>query len=239
LLVVVTDVFGFSSPNPRLLADSVASALNIRTVVPDLFKGRPLPLACMQDIFDLTDKSSTATFGSKVYSFGRLLSNFIPFVFSHSHAEGGRVVSAVCKALVEEDESITQIVLAGYCWGGNIATKLAQMQGADAIKGLTSVYTAHAGGLKIPRDYELVRIPICVVIAQLDFEVKEKQQQVIRETMEKRKGELVSEVHVVQDVVHGFAMRGSKDDPIINEKRQQAEKMLTDFIILTCKLNNQ
>lgn len=232
-LIIVTDVFGWKLPNARLLADSVASKLGVTAIVPDIFRGGACNPECMQHMFKLTDPKMGASFWQKCGSFSSLLYNFVPFLFKQSHAAGAAVIKQVIAALQAEDPTITQIVLAGYCWGGHIAIKLSQ---DESIKGLTAIYAAHAGGLKIPQDYQLIRRPACIVIAELDFEVKAAAQDQIKATMEAMSDRVASQVHIVAGVQHGFAMRGSKTDPLVREKRLEAEQFLADWIRQTCTM---
>ena len=235
-MIVVTDVFGWKLPNARLLADSVSNKLGVTAIVPDIFRGGACNPECMQHIFALTDPKMGASFGQKCGSFCSLLYNFVPFLLQQSHAAGAAVIKQVIAALQAQDPTITQIVLAGYCWGGHIAIKLSQ---DETIKGLTAIYAAHAGGLKIPQDYQLIRRPACIVIAGLDFEVKAAAQEQIKDTMEAVKDRVISQVHVVADVHHGFAMRGSNTDPVVREKRLEAEQFLADWIRQTCTFQGQ
>lgn len=64
------------------------------------------------------------------------------------------------------------------------------------------------------------------------LQVKEAQIALIRASAQANA--FIREVHVVPDVAHGFAMRGSRRDAAVNEKRGLAEKMLVDFVRATC-----
>ena len=106
---------------------------------------------------------------------------------------------------MSQDASITQVFLAGYCWGGHVATKVAA---DESISVLAGIFTAHGGQLKIPEDYQLIRKPACIVIAGLDFEHTPPKQQIIKETMAKLKEShnVPNDVHVIEGAFKGAVL---------------------------------
>ena len=227
-LVIVTDVFGYKLSNARLLADGMAAKLGVTAVVPDLFRNGAPPASCQAAMWTLVD-SPDATFFAKLGAVGSLMWYLVPFILSNSRTASAAIIRNVISAL-RKDHGITNVVLAGYCWGGNVAVKLSQDL---SIEGLVGVYSAHGGQLDIPKDYELIKRPACIVIAGLDFEVVPAKQEIIKKTMDKLRSEggVVNEVHVIEGTQHGFAMRGDTSNPVVKEKRQQAEQLLADFFL--------
>jgi len=225
-VIIVTDIFGWRLPNARLLADRCA-ARGYKCVVPDIFNGTGPPPDLVTSMELLIDPKLGASFLQKAYAVGRLMYFLVPFLISNSHAAGAEIIKKVITE-VRQKEPNTKIFLTGYCWGGTIAVKLA----ADASLDIVGIYAAHAGGLKVPSDYASIRKPAAIVIAGNDFEVKEPQQKQIAETM--KKNPVRSKVVTIADVPHGFAMRGSRLDPVVNDKRNEAEKVLFDFVKKVC-----
>lgn len=223
-VIVATDVFGFSIPNTRLIADSYAKEGGVIAVVPDLFEGKEPPADLLDTINSLSDNISIF---SKIYGVLRLIWYFIPFIIRVTPQDGVNRIEKVIHYL-KTNHGITHVAVQGYCWGGRIAVNLAQKDD------LIDVYTsAHPGGLSLPKDIEGLKKPGCFILPEKDFEIKEKQVALIREIL-KRKDEESKTSHpsLVKDypnMVHGFAVRGNEKDPEVKKARQDAFQTSLDY----------
>ncbi|KAJ3139436.1 hypothetical protein HK100_011508 [Physocladia obscura] len=205
VLVIGTDVFGFTVQNPRLIADRFA-AEGYLCVVPDLFKGTEPPADLMDTIFAMNSKD--ATFGQTVAGVFRMLWYFPPFLFRNNEHRGFEIIKSVIADL-KETRRVNK-------WGGAIGIKLAQQ--SDIVDVVT---TTHPGGsLQFPRDAELIVKPIYFALAEIDQRIKEAERNSIKQALAQKT--FVSEVECFEGVQHGFAIRGSRNDEKVFAQREKA-----------------
>ncbi|KAJ3233561.1 hypothetical protein HDU78_006365 [Chytriomyces hyalinus] len=216
LVIIATDVFGYTLPNVRLIADKFASK-GYFCVVPDLFKGSEPPADLMDDLEALSAKGSGIR--AKMTGVGRLLWHFPGFILRNNDKMGMDIIEAVVADL-RATRGVQKIALQGYCWGGNIGIKLAQK---DGVLDVASV--AHPGGnLAIPQDFDKVVKPIYVALAETDNQINASQCELIKASLEKRSKELgiMQKVEWFLGVEHGFAVRGKESDSHVNSQRERA-----------------
>lgn len=166
-IIIVTDVFGWKVSNARLLADRLSKEPGVLSVIPDYFDGKAANPVCVEDVEVLLGGVPTAGIFAKIYAVSRVLYYIVPFMITNSHASSTLKMRECIASLRQAHPSIKHIALAGYCWGGHVAVKLSH----DTSLGLGAVYSAHGGQLKVPQDYDLIRVPACIVHAGNDFEV--------------------------------------------------------------------
>ncbi|KAK5064357.1 hypothetical protein LTR84_000190 [Exophiala bonariae] len=100
----------------------------------------------------------------------------------------------------------------GFCWGGYHVTKLARGDPTSNGRPVVDVaYTAHPSELKLPEDIEQIAIPYSVVIGDVDFAMPLKQVEEMRQILSKA-GKPESEVVVISNAKHGFAVRADPED---------------------------
>ncbi|KAI8621402.1 dienelactone hydrolase [Chytriomyces sp. MP71] len=217
IVVIATDVFGYTLPNTRLIADKFA-AKGYYCIVPDYFKGTEPPADLMDDITNLGSK--TASIGQKISGFGRMMWHMPGTAMRNNDEKNNAVIKEVIAA-VKTTRGVKKVALIGYCWGGNLAIKLAQQ--AD---GVDVVVVNHPGGLSltIPKDFTAIVKPILVILSETDGQIKPKERDVIIETLNKRTEEvgLRQDVEWFEGVDHGFAVRGNENDPHVNAQREKA-----------------
>jgi dienelactone hydrolase len=146
-LILCTDVFGWSLPNARLLADGFAETLGIPCFVPDLLDGTDLPSHLMENIQCLTTNPKGLGIFSKIHAISSLFWYFPAFVLSNSMAKNmGRLVKFM-KAM-----DFQGYILQGYCWGGRLAIKAAQGTSGPAAEQLPilAICSNHPGKKEIP-----------------------------------------------------------------------------------------
>lgn len=116
-----------------------------------------------------------------------------------------------------------KIGVVGFCWGGYGATKLAHGETARNGKQLVdAAYTAHPSELEVPKDFEDIKLPYCMVIGDNDMAMSLKQVQHAAEILDAKK-DVDSEVVIIPNAKHGFAVRARPDDKIENGMADQAE----------------
>ncbi|ORY48902.1 alpha/beta-hydrolase [Rhizoclosmatium globosum] len=212
LVVIATDIFGYTLANPRLVADKYA-AKGYLCLVPDLFKGTEASASMMAAADDMSSEKSG--FGSKILGFGSVLWNMSGFLLRNNAAGGCKIVEDVITE-ARSKYSLTNVYLQGYCWGGTIGIKLAQKVGV-----VDAVVAAHPGPISFPTDIQNLVTPIFFALAEKDDFVKEKHWAEMRALLAKKEGFKYS-LEIFEKTDHGFAVRGSETDEFVNMQRQKA-----------------
>ncbi|KAI8907986.1 dienelactone hydrolase [Gorgonomyces haynaldii] len=223
-IVLVTDVFGLGIKNPKLLADAFAKETGFSVYVPDLFKGKEVPPQAMDSMEALMN--GNPSFFEKIGHVGSLVYNFVPFAVSNSQKQSLAIVKDVIHAL-RTKESVQSIGVVGYCWGGGVAIELAQESNKDAKydKLVTCIAPTHAGGYN-KQKYENINIPALHVIAEKDMEIKEARRAEIRAITESKQDQSIA---YFEGVMHGFAVRGDYNNPVIKKARDEAFSKTAEF----------
>ena len=120
----------------------------------------------------------------------------------------------------------SKIGVVGFCWGAYSATRLAH--GDLARNGKTLIdaaYTAHPSKIKVPQDIEEIRLPYSMCIGDIDFAMPLPKVQQAAEILDGKK-DVDSEVVIIPNAKHGFAVRGNPDDRVEKEMADQAEDQM-------------
>jgi dienelactone hydrolase len=219
LIVIASDVFGFTLPNTRLIADKFAKECGAICVVPDILFGPVLPFNLMDAIDDLGDKS--AGFFKKLYAIARLLWWLPGFITRNTDKKClGRIEAVVSEY---KKRGYKKIALQGYCFGGHKAIKIAQKTDVVDV-----ICAAHPGSVSVPKDIELLVKPCAFVFTpDRDMEIKHKEVDIITKVLDGKS--FPHEVKSYANVAHGFAVRGMKFDDHIEEKRHDAFLFAANF----------
>lgn len=114
-IIFFTDIFGVEFVNSQLVADSFG-AQGYRTIVPDLFRGQPVPVDAPAD-FD-----------------------YAAFSAANQPATIDPIIELTLNE-IRTNTNIKRLGATGYCFGGRI---VARFLGRDA--GIIAGYTAHPSG---------------------------------------------------------------------------------------------
>lgn len=160
-IIIATDIFGYTLPNVRLMADRFALA-GFSTYVPDLFKGREVPSLVAKEVDVLMCPLSSKEIGvlRKIWAVMRLLWYAVPFMIRNSHDKGVQVIHRVIQGL-EESKERHKLFALGYCWGGSIVIRLAQ----DAR--LSGVVSVHPGPLQ-DNELNAMAVPALIQLPEHD-----------------------------------------------------------------------
>lgn len=216
-IILATDIFGFTLPNIRLIADAYNEEGKVLTIIPDLFEGKEPPA-------DLLPQINSMMYGNisifkRIYYFCRLCWYFIPFLIRVSWQDGVRRVEKISNIL-KRDFGIKKVAVQGYCWGGKIAIKLAHEENV-----IDCFSSAHPGGLSLPLDIERIQKPACFILPEKDFELQSRQIQLIKEVLQMKSESNFSFPYTVRyypGMVHGFAVRGDENDLEVRNARKDA-----------------
>lgn len=120
----------------------------------------------------------------------------------------------------------SKIGVVGFCWGAYGATQLAHGDLASNGKALIdAAYVAHPSEIKVPEDIAGIKLPYSMVIGDVDFALPLKGVQQAAEILDGKK-HVDSEVVIIPNAKHGFAVRGNPDDKVEKEMADQAEDQL-------------
>ncbi|KAL9377683.1 hypothetical protein Peur_029018 [Populus x canadensis] len=193
-ILLIADAFGYEAPNLRKLADKVAAA-GFFVVVPDFFYGDPVDLS--RPGFDIEA-------WKKLHN-------------TDKGHEDAKLVIATLKS-----KCVNSIGAAGFCWGGNVAVKLASSNDIQAAVIL------HPGPLTIDEIRE-VKIPIAVLGAEIDHYSPPEQLKEFGEILS-AKSQLASLLKIFPGVSHGWTVRYNvEDEPAVKSAEEAHRDMLHWF----------
>ncbi|KAJ3354641.1 hypothetical protein HDU91_005750 [Kappamyces sp. JEL0680] len=214
-VVIATDIFGYTLPNVRLIADSFASA-GYHAVVPDMFKGSEAP----SDVMESRDKLTTGTLLEKMGAFAYIAWLLPGFLWRNSFVKNKVDIDVVLKEL--RVQGATKIALLGYCWGGKVAVLCGREDLADVV------VAAHPGRLQFPEDINLLQKPTLFILSEKDRELTPERQTEIIELLRSKGPQYDGETYPGVD--HGFAVRGNENDPHVKEQRVKAYERSLSFV---------
>ena len=124
-IVYLTDIFGWSLINSRLLADELASH-GFYVLIPDIFQGDSLDHSIL---FQLAPRDSAPLRSAEQIASETeiALGQVGPWLIRKRPEVTQPLIESFVKAL-REDSSIGKIGAAGYCWGGRYSILLADGQ---------------------------------------------------------------------------------------------------------------
>lgn len=218
-VVLLTDVFGFSLVNIRLIADAMA-AKGIDVYIPDVFEGDHVPhhyLGLMTD----PSPSFLGRIGQGFMLIGQLV-GLISFVGRHKDEKRVPLIHSHIEALRKE-KGVTKLGTIGYCWGGRHAVLLGATD-------LVDCYVAcHPSALKVYKDFPPIKKPGLFALAEGDFGFTASQVAQARATLDPKSDKFETVWRTWTGVFHGFASRGRRSDPHISKARDEALSAAVDF----------
>eukprot|EP00775_Hariotina_reticulata_P009316 gene9317-9481_t len=231
-VILATDVFGYQLVNARLIADTFA-ANGYLCVVPNYYPEGGLPLT----ILETAEAVMPLPWWQKLLSAGTLLGvvfNFIKFLRRNPVGPAVELTAAVAQ-LLRRDYGVKKVALQGppysqpagprgrYCYGGKVGVLLSARPGV-----LDAVALAHPSAVKVPDEVEAMQVPAIFLCAEHDNlfpkAAREKAEEILR-----AKPGLVSKFVIHPGTQHGYAVRGSKANPRVNEAREDALKQAMGF----------
>lgn len=187
-ILLIADVYGYEAPNLRKLADKVAAA-GFFVLTPDFLYGDPV------------DPSKT---GFDVEAWKKL----------HNTDKGKEDAKSVIATL--KSKGVNSIGVAGFCWGGNVAVKLASSNDIQAAVIL------HPGPLTIDEIKE-VKIPIAILGGETDRVSPPEQLKEFGEILS-AKSQLASLVKIFPGVGHGWTIRYNVEDESAVKSAEEAHR---------------
>ncbi|KAL8472671.1 hypothetical protein ACS0TY_029117 [Phlomoides rotata] len=190
-IVLLSDAFGYEAPRFRELADKVAS-LGYWVVVPDLLYGDP---------FSFEKHTSTT------------------WIHGHCPDKGCEDAKAVIDAL--KSKGVSKIGVAGFCWGGMLAVRLAALE--DYIQAAVLLHP----GVITEEQINEVKAPLALLIAENDQICPTELLIHIGEILS-AKSEVDSFVKVYPGVDHGWTLR--YDDEFAVKSAEEAQSDMINWL---------
>jgi len=201
-VVYITDAFGHTFDNNRILADSIAEHAGVVVVMPDVFEGQPLS----HDVMSLPQEKRMAAFG--------------PFMARNGNDVRVPLVRNFIQEL-REKHGFTKIGTVGYCFGGRISTLMA------ANEQTVANVICHPATLNIPQEIEAIKNPTLWICAETDQTFPVPAQKQTEEILQKRGIPTVFKFY--PGTVHGFAVRGDESEPQVFKAKVDALEQTVNF----------
>ncbi|KAJ2899637.1 Alpha/Beta hydrolase protein [Zalerion maritima] len=239
LVVIISDVFGWNTPNIRGLADSYARRGPFVVYVPDIVEGMP----CNPDFFGWMDgiKAPAPDWYTllvmKPLWIWRILADFVPFGWRCRNGIAqprifnffGAIRQSPSPPEFDPGKPVS-VGAVGFCWGGKYAVMLAKDApssrvgahgGGSLVPLVDCAFTAHPSLLSIPSDVTDVGMPLAVGTGDGDEWMGAESTKTMTRVLEAQGGK--HEVEIYPGAMHGFALRGDPKDPKQTEFALQAE----------------
>jgi dienelactone hydrolase len=229
IVVILPDIFGWTLPNTRILADNFAAKGDFLVMLPDFMDGNVFPQDLIISIKAL-DATGAFAWVTKAYHFLKLVWRGWPFLKNDkAHLVRPRVVNFFRG--VRSSHPGLPVAAAGYCWGGQWVVELCSNKEEYAVDGrplVTCGFTAHPSRLKLPTDIEGVTYPLSIAAAGIDQQIPEAKAKQIEDILKaktaKTKDQGVEHEFVMyEDVHHGFAVRADENEGLEREYGKKAE----------------
>ncbi|GAV60899.1 DLH domain-containing protein [Cephalotus follicularis] len=196
-IILISDVYGYKKPNLRTVADKVAAA-GYLAVVPDFFYGDP--------VINITKPNFDFEAWKKLHN-------------TDKGAEDAKKVIAALKA-----KGVSSIGVAGFCWGGKVAVKLAS--GND----IKATVLLHPSWL-VTDDIQDVNIPTAILAAEKDGGLTPQQLIKYEEILSKKRNKFDSFVKIYPGTAHGWTLKYQTDDKVAVKKAEEAHKDMLNWFI--------
>ncbi|KAK9377519.1 dienelactone hydrolase [Lipomyces chichibuensis] len=222
-IVYITDIFGWTLPNARLLADAYAKEGGFKVIVPDFFPFQPIPLSSI-DAFAPVNETAVPSF---LTGLSQKLSAYPPIIWFLYRARASVTTKLIAKFLedLKSSEPDLSIFTVGFCWGGRYSL----IMGTDKVKKGTvnAVAAMHPSLMSIPSDIEGTIVPVSVGAGTNDTLTPASFMKKLEELYLKQAVEL--EIKSYEDMIHGFAVRGDIEKEDVAKAMQDAQKQVLDW----------
>ncbi|KAI3607861.1 dienelactone hydrolase endo--beta-d-glucanase [Moniliophthora roreri] len=173
-IILLTDIFGLGTPNPKLIADNLSKQLSCDVWIPDLFQGKP---PVKPDQMKAPERP-----GQRMnwLSFFFAAIPAIPgFIRVRAAKTDSRIKSFIEKLKIER--KYERLGAVGYCFGGAACVRL----GATGL--VNSVVICHPGGFSFQQVLAM-KVPCSWVCAEEDFTFSQATRIKTEKEFQSRKG---------------------------------------------------
>ena len=220
-VVFVVDIFGWSFPNVRLLADHYAKA-GFYCYVPDIHEGDSLPISFLQNVEPPLKEQEKLSMVDKAKNAAIVPATLGPWLVRHREGVSEPIISGFINT-VRSIPGTQKVGAIGFCWGGRYAILQAHGKKEGSVGGVDAAVACHPSLVAIPGDFEPVTMPLSLAVGSKDSLLDEKSVKQIKEVLD-AKTDVPAEVHVYEDQVHGFALRNDWSSDQDKKAMDDAEK---------------
>ncbi|TFK68444.1 alpha/beta-hydrolase [Pluteus cervinus] len=224
-ILLLTDAFGLSVKNGKVLGDMLAERLKCDVWVPDIFEGRPLMEASSLKMPERAGEK--LTWKDWAYFILGMVPR-IPILYSNRPS----VVSVRISKFIEEikkDKGYKKLGVVGFCFGGSMAVHL----GGSGL--VDSVVICHPGRFSLD-EVKAIKVPAAWVCAEDDLFFAEAKRLQCEAIFAERTGKpdyVDYEFTVYEGTTHGFAARPNLTYPEIKEAHEKAFDQTVNWFLKT------
>jgi len=212
-VVLLTDIFGLSISNFKILADTIAERTGFDVWVPDLFNGNPPIKPEALDSFIPRKPGEKLGFLRKVHFYWTILTHISAFISCRPSVVDPRAKEFLTK--IKAEHGYKSIGVAGYCFGGAIPVRIA------SFDDITSIVIAHPAPLNLAA-IKAIDKPVSWICAEEDSSFSKELRLQAEAHFTSRTPELQHEFVDYPGTVHGFACRPAREQPLSVEGQEKA-----------------
>ncbi|KAI8722747.1 DLH domain-containing protein [Fusarium sp. LHS14.1] len=226
LIVILSDVFGWDTTNLRGVADRYAERTGCRVYLPDFMHGTSAPGWTKGVIDRILNEGGLLEWLAKPWLILKAAWVMIPCNFRNNPKKRYPAIRQFMDDLRCNEAADLKVGAVGFCWGAYGVNHLAQGDLARNDKTLIDAgFTAHPSEVEVPRDFEGIKLPYSMSIGDVDFALPLKEVEEAAKILEAKKN-IDTEVVIIPNAKHGFAVRGNPNNKIEKEMADQAEDQL-------------
>ncbi|KAK9244460.1 Alpha/Beta hydrolase protein [Lipomyces tetrasporus] len=222
-IVYITDIFGWTLPNARLLADAYAKEGGFKVLVPDFFPFQPIPVSSI-DAFAPVNEASAPSFLSGLSQKLTAFPGLIWFLYRTRPSVSVKLMAKFLEDL-KASEPDTPIFTVGFCWGGRYSL----IMGTDKVKKgtVSAVAAMHPSLMSIPSDIQNTIVPVSVGAGTNDDLTSVAFMKKLEGLYCEQGVEL--DIKTYEDMIHGFAVRGNTEKEDVAKAMEDAKKQVLEW----------